>query len=98
MQNAEEALQAHLDIVAEDGAAAPVPSDLAAVTVDADIKVAALVLVRAEVGGRTMRVNITLPEGTLQAVDSYAKRHGFNRSNFLAHAAREAIRRGADGV
>lgn len=93
MRNAEEGLQGHLDLLAGDGQDIPAPSDLAAVQVDADVAVAALVLVRAEIAGRSVRVNITMPEETLQAVDTYAKRHGYNRSNFLAYAARRAMRR-----
>ena len=93
VRHAEEALQAHLALAADIGAEAAAPSDLADVQVDSDVTVAARVLIRVELPSRTVRVNITLPEGTLKAVDSYAKRHGYNRSNFLAYAARETMKR-----
>jgi metal-responsive CopG/Arc/MetJ family transcriptional regulator len=43
-------------------------------------------------------VNITIPEDTLHAVDVYAKRHGYNRSNFLAYAARSAMQRSDQAI
>lgn len=91
-RNAEEALQAHLELSAEHGEAPPDPSDLDAVQVDADIEEAARILVRAEVPGRAVRVNITIPEDLLAAVDRYAKAQGFSRSGLLAQAVREKLR------
>jgi predicted RNase H-like HicB family nuclease len=41
--------------------------------------------------GRTMRANITLDAGLLQAVDAEAKLRGLTRSAFLASAARDKI-------
>jgi predicted RNase H-like HicB family nuclease len=41
--------------------------------------------------GRTVRANITLDAGLLQAVDSEAKLRGLTRSAFLASAARDKI-------
>ncbi len=40
---------------------------------------------------RAVRVNITLPEDTLNEIDAYAERHGFTRSGFLATAAKKAM-------
>lgn len=91
-RNAEEALQAHIELSAEHGDTIPMPSDLDAIQVDADIEEVARVLVRAEVPGRAMRVNITLPEELLAAVDRHAKAHGFSRSGLLAQAVREKLR------
>ena len=64
-RNAEEALQAHIELSAEHGEAVPPPSDLAAIAADPDIREAARLLVRVEMPGRAVRVNITLPEGLL---------------------------------
>lgn len=44
-------------------------------------------LVRVEVPGRSVRLNITLDEGLLAAIDRVAP----NRSGFLADAARQAL-------
>jgi metal-responsive CopG/Arc/MetJ family transcriptional regulator len=38
-----------------------------------------------------VRVNVTLPEDLLQAVDRYAEEHGFSRSGLLAKAARHLM-------
>jgi predicted RNase H-like HicB family nuclease len=43
--------------------------------------------------GRTMRVQITLDEGVLAAVDEAARRSGDTRSGFLARASLDAIAR-----
>jgi predicted RNase H-like HicB family nuclease len=92
-RNAEEALQAHLDLTAEHGEIIPVPSELDAIVAEPGVVEAARVLVRAEVHGRSVRVNITLPEELLAAVDRYAARSGYTRSGLLAQAVRERMRR-----
>jgi predicted RNase H-like HicB family nuclease len=92
--NAEEALQAHIDLAAEHHDSIPRPSAIDAITVDADIREAARILVRAETPGRSVRVNITLPEELLKAIDQYAARTGYSRSGLLAQAAREHMRQG----
>lgn len=91
-RNAEEGLQAHLELSTESGFAVPPPSSLDAIQVDADIDEAARILVRAEMPGKAVRVNITLPEDLLAAVDRHAKAHGFSRSGLLAQAVREKLR------
>lgn len=40
---------------------------------------------------RAVRLNISLPQGLLAQIDSYAKSHGVSRSGFLAQAARQAM-------
>ena len=44
--------------------------------------------------GRTVRVNLTLDAGLLEAVDRAAKDRGLTRSAFFASAAREKIEQG----
>jgi predicted RNase H-like HicB family nuclease len=91
--NAEEALQAHIDLAAEHREAVPEPSSLDAIEIDPDVVEAARILVRADPPGRAVRVNITLPEDLLAAVDRYATRTGYSRSGLLAQAVRERMRR-----
>jgi predicted RNase H-like HicB family nuclease len=93
-RNAEDALQTHIDLAAEHHETIPRPSEIDAITVDADIREAARILVRAELPGRAVRVNITLPEELLKAIDQYAARTGYSRSGLLAQAAREHMRHG----
>jgi predicted RNase H-like HicB family nuclease len=95
-RNAEDALAGWLALTLEAGEAVPPPSDLGAVAVDADVVVAARILVRAEVpSGRAVRVNITLPEDVLSAIDRRAELQGGTRSGLLARAARELLGREA---
>lgn len=91
--NAEEALQAHIEMSVEQGETIPEPSTLDQIVVDADVAEAARILVRADPPGRTVRVNITMPEDLLAAVDRYAVRTGYSRSGLLAQAVRERMRR-----
>ena len=50
--------------------------------------------------GRTVRANLSLDAGLLDAIDEAAKAHGLTRSAFLASAAREKIegRAGSRGI
>jgi predicted RNase H-like HicB family nuclease len=91
--NAEEALQAHIDLGIEHGEAIPEPSTLDQVSVDADVVQAGRMLVRADFPTRTVRVNITMPEDLLAAVDRYANKTEYSRSGLLAQAVRERMRR-----
>src|SRR5690349_14455405 len=92
--NAEEALAFHVEGMVEDGEAIPEPSPLEEIMAHADARdgVAVLIPLR-EQGGRTVRVNITLPEATLAEIDRFAEAHGYTRSGFLAQAAKRAMER-----
>ena len=87
-ENAEAALAGHLLVTGQFGedVASPTPFDL--IGYDPEIDEVARVLVRAELPGKSIRVNVTLDEGLLAAIDKVAK----NRSGFLADAARAALR------
>jgi predicted RNase H-like HicB family nuclease len=92
--NAEQALQGHLTLCLEHGEALPEPTPLDQILTDPDVGGAAPALRR--VGnpppGRAVRVNITMPEDLLEAVDRFAKGHGYTRSGLLAHAARKHMK------
>jgi predicted RNase H-like HicB family nuclease len=98
VRNAETALQAHIDLAAEHGDVVPEPSELDVIAADPGVVEAARVLVRADVPGRSVRVNITLPEDLLAAVDRYAARTGHTRSGLLAQAVRERMDRDCDAA
>lgn len=83
--NAEEALASHLIEMAESGEGIPMPSDLDQLEADPEVEAVATILVRAELLGRAVRVNVTLDEGLVAASDKVAR----NRSGFIADAARE---------
>lgn len=86
-ENAEEALAGHLIVTAEHGEALPPPSELDAIAHDPEVDEVARILVRGERPGRALRINISLDEGLVAAIDRVAK----NRSGFLAEAARAAL-------
>lgn len=85
--NAEEALAGHLLEAARAGEELSDPGDLDAIARDPDVDEVARLLVRAERPGKVVRLNITLDEGLVAAIDRVAK----NRSGFLAEAAREHL-------
>ncbi|MCT2398544.1 type II toxin-antitoxin system HicB family antitoxin [Novosphingobium mangrovi (ex Huang et al. 2023)] len=89
VMNAHEALSGHILEMVHDGEEIPVPSDFDNLEIDPEADMAALVMVQAELPGRSVRINVTMDEGLLAAIDKVAA----NRSGFLAQAAREALLR-----
>jgi predicted RNase H-like HicB family nuclease len=93
---AQEALALHIEGMIEDGEAIPEPSSLEAVMTDSDNREAVAVLVPVSIqAAKAVRVNITLPEDALRAIDRYAEAHGLTRSGFLADAARQVMKEDA---
>jgi len=86
MENGEQALAAHVELLAQEGEEIPEPSS--EVVVDDDIEVASYFLAHVELPGRTVRLNVTMDEGLVARIDRVAR----NRSAFLAEAARERLR------
>lgn len=86
-QAAEDALAGHLRVTAEHGEPLPDPSDMDDIGGDPEVEEVARILVRGEKPGRFVRLNITLEEGLVAAIDRASR----NRSGFLAEAARAAL-------
>lgn len=87
---AAEALAFHIDGMRAAGEAIPDPSTLDAVMADPGNRNGFGFLVEMpDPPGRSLRINVTLPEDLIQAID----RTTGNRSRFLAEAARERLRR-----
>jgi len=76
---AEEALALHLEGLAEDGEPMPEPSSLEAVMNNPVNRDGVAILVMAETRTKIVRVNITLPDDTLRAIDQYAEAHDPHR-------------------
>lgn len=94
---AEEALALHVEGMIEDGEAIPMPSGLDAIMNDPANRDGVAVLVSLKLRPvRALRVNVTLPEDILTAIDAYANSHGYTRSGFLASAARKALEDAVD--
>lgn len=89
--NAEAALAMHLGAMLRDKDPIPHPTPIERVERDPEVQEVARILVRAEIPGKVIRVNITMDEGLLSAADAAASRRGQTRSAFLAEAVRAAI-------
>ncbi|MFI0844043.1 type II toxin-antitoxin system HicB family antitoxin [Mesorhizobium sp. IMUNJ 23232] len=91
-----EALTFHVAGMVEDGDPLPVPRSLAELRADAGFQDAAagaiLTLVSVDLPGRAVRLNISMDETLLDAVDRAAAAAGQSRSAFLAEAARRRLK------
>jgi predicted RNase H-like HicB family nuclease len=100
LTNAREAILLHLEGLLDDGLSFPKPKPSTIeqlrnkrsfrgwtwAIVDVDVS---------ELGDKAARVNITLPQRILLAVDAHARKQGETRSGFLARAALDAMRKPA---
>ena len=88
-------LDFHVTGMVEDGESLPLLRDLEAMRLDDqfqdDSKDAAVVLVPVELPSKAVRVNLSIEERLLDAIDREAKAVGMSRSAFLATAARRMI-------
>lgn len=89
-RSAIEALMLHVEGMLEDGDEVPEPTSLDAYTADPDMdpRLPILLIDIPLSPPKSVRVNVTLPEDILTAID----RVSHNRSRFLAEAAREKLR------
>lgn len=85
--NAEAALALHLHGMAEDGEAAPVPSNPADVAPDPDVREVARLMLGGDAAGQKVRVNVMLDAALVAAIDAISD----NRSRFLSQAARAKL-------
>jgi predicted RNase H-like HicB family nuclease len=97
---AEEALSLHVGGMVEDGDELPEPSELQAplpdwLAEDVAAEKAQYVetMVRVDLPGKPLRLNVSLPSDLVSKMDSVAAKHGFTRSGFLAQAVRDALKR-----
>jgi predicted RNase H-like HicB family nuclease len=87
---AEEVLAFHIGGMRKAGESIPEPSTVDKINADPENSGALLFLVEVpDPPGRSIRVNVTLPEDLIAAIDRTSK----NRSRFLAEAARERLAR-----
>ena len=96
LDSVREAIDLHLEGMAEEGTPLPEPRLLAEYQSDPSYAggVWAVVEVDASrVEGKTEKVNITLPRNLIRRIDEAAKTSGASRSGFLAEAARQALRK-----
>src|ERR1035438_2228656 len=85
---AHEALAGHVAIMVEEGENLPAPSRLETILRDRHNKGAVPFLVSVpDAASKAVRVNVTIPEAILQAIDARAKAAGETRSGLLASGA-----------
>lgn len=90
IQNAHEAIECHIEGLLSDNESLPLKKSVEEHLEDPDLKDGVLAVVEVDISklsGRTIRVNISLPERFLEQIDEYAQSHGGNRSGFLVDAA-----------
>lgn len=88
MIDAEKAVATHL---AHWEGPVPPPSAMDAIPADPDVTEAGRIMVRAETGAKTVRINVTLDEATLAAIDAAAASRAMTRSAFLVESARALL-------
>lgn len=92
-RNAEEALSLHLAGLVEDGQEIPHPRRSKEIGHDPDVREEERLLVRGELPGKSIRLNISMDEGLVAAVDQAAKARATSRSGLLADAVRQYLGR-----
>ena len=93
LEFASEALQMHVNGMMEDGEPIPSPTSLEAIQSDPEYGGAIPVAVQVQNRrAKTKRVNVTLPEDLIEAIDELTRAQGTSRSAFLAQAARRSLR------
>ena len=92
----------HVEGMIDDGDAIPVPRSLEDIRVDAELREeirdfehVALVEIPFDLPGKTTRINLSIDENLLSAIDRAAESSGQSRSAFLAEAAKIRIRSAA---
>jgi predicted RNase H-like HicB family nuclease len=99
---AREAVELHIEGLIEEGAAVPKPTPIERLRSRREFADAAWGVVTVDETNlrvKAKRVNVTLPERTLDAIDRYAQRHGHTRSGLLARAATQFMREtGSNGA
>jgi predicted RNase H-like HicB family nuclease len=89
-RRAADALRFHIKGMLEDGEGIPEPSSLDEIMADSANADAVPFLVTVP-DTKTKRVNITLPQNDLEAIDDYARHRNMSRSAFLLEAAKRAM-------
>ncbi len=90
IRNAHEAIECHIEGLLLDSDPIPLKQSIEQHLDNPDFKDGVLALVEidlSKVAGKSIRVNISLPERFLKQIDEYTRQHGGNRSGFLVDAA-----------
>ncbi|MGV3551883.1 type II toxin-antitoxin system HicB family antitoxin [Rhizobium sp.] len=88
---AEEALAFHIEGMLDDGETVPAPSSLDEIMKVRENMNAVAFLVDAQIAERAIRINVSIPERELKAIDAYAQTRGLSRSGLFLKAAKLVI-------
>lgn len=94
--NAREAIEAHAEVLAEEGQDLPKQKTMSEWQADKEYKGWTWGIVEVPVEklfGIAEKINITVPALLLKRIDNFAQAHGKTRSGFLTEAALEAMRK-----
>ena len=94
---AKEAIELHLEGLVHEGQPIPRPGSIEKHRRNADYRGGTWALVTIDPGSlrvNAKRINITIPERVLDAIDRFTQQHGQTRSGFLVEAATEHMGRG----
>lgn len=94
LEMAREAIDLHCEGHAEEGMIIPTARPLSEHKADPLLSDAIWAIIDVDVEkylSKPVRLNISLPEGLVRSIDSYAQAHHLTRSGFLAKAAQEAM-------
>ncbi|MBK1686214.1 type II toxin-antitoxin system HicB family antitoxin [Rubrivivax gelatinosus] len=95
LESVREAIDLHLEGLAEDGKDLPVAAPVASHLGNGDYAGGVWAVVDIDTSrfdGRAEKINITVPRRILQRIDTFAKANGKTRSGFLVDAAVRAMR------
>jgi predicted RNase H-like HicB family nuclease len=96
LTNAQEAILLHIEGLLDDGEPVPKASEIDRLRRKREFRNWTWAIVdidMSQLGDRAARINVTLPQRILRAIDAHARRHGETRSGFLARAALDAMRK-----
>jgi predicted RNase H-like HicB family nuclease len=96
LTNAQEAILLHLEGLLDEGKPFPKPTSIEQLRSKRKFRGwtwAVVEIDMSELGDKAARINITLPQRILRAVDAHARKRGETRSGFLARAAIDAMRK-----
>lgn len=96
LTNAQEAILLHIEGLLDHGKSVPKASDIDRLRRKREYRNWTWAIVdvdMSQLGDKAARINITLPQRILRAVDAHARQHGETRSGFLARAALDAMRK-----
>jgi len=93
---AKEAIELHLEGLCEEGLPIPEPESVEQHRRNPDFRDGIWAVVSVDTGNlrlKAKRINITMPQRVLDAIDRYARRHNETRSGLLAKAAASYMRK-----